>query len=191
MQRPTNRNKWRNPSGTRTYYAWRSMRARCVYPDHAAYHNYGGRGILVCQRWLDDYDSFYEDMGPAPAGMSLDRINVNGNYEPANCRWATDKEQSHNRRNNRYLTHDGQTHTMAEWAAKLGIGKDTLFRRLNVYGHSVARALTPGSLNPSPQCGTIYAYGKGCRCTECRAANAEKARRARQRRKSLQAARAT
>lgn len=81
------------------YNTWCSMKKRCYVKTTASYKHYGGRGISVCQRWLDSFESFLEDMGPRPSSNhSIDRINVNGNYEPENCRWATAIEQRHNQR---------------------------------------------------------------------------------------------
>lgn len=83
---------------SKTYICWRAMKQRCTYEKHISYANYGGRGIKVCERWLV-FTDFLSDMGEKPEGMQLDRVNVNGNYEPSNCRWATQSENLKNKRN--------------------------------------------------------------------------------------------
>ena len=90
---------------TRTYRSWTQMKNRCGNPNYINYDSYGGRGIKVCDRW-EKFENFLEDMGERPVSTSLDRIDVNGNYEPSNCRWATVEEQAQNRRKTRLINRD-------------------------------------------------------------------------------------
>lgn len=178
------RRKWKNPSGTRTYFAWRAMRSRCSNKNNPSWKNYGGRGITVCKSWLKNYDAFFDDMGEAPEGMWLERIDVNKGYCPENCTWATPEEQAVNKRTNRWITHNGQTMCLSQWAKEIGVAVDTLNRRLNVYKMPIEKALTPGSLVPAWRHGTRQGYSKGCKCADCKAAHAAHHREQRAKRKA-------
>lgn len=125
---------------TRTYQSWLTMRERCNSPRHASYEWYGAKGISVCKRWAS-FECFLEDMGTVPDGMSLERKDSTKNYEPENCRWATQVEQQNNRTNNRRLTLNGETHTTAEWTRILPLTRHTIFSRLR-RGWSEERALS-------------------------------------------------
>ena len=94
----------RNGKPSPIYQSWKAMKARCQNPNHPDYNYYGGRGIKVCERWMD-FANFLEDMGEKPKGLTLDRVDNNGDYEPSNCRWATPKQQAQNKRDhkNQYL----------------------------------------------------------------------------------------
>lgn len=106
--------------------------ARCTQPHHSEWDNYGGRGIRVCQEWIDDPRKFLEHIGPRPsADHSLDRIDVNGNYEPGNVQWATDEEQQNNRRDCRKVTRNGETLTLAQWGRRLGLNPSVIANRID------------------------------------------------------------
>jgi len=123
--------------------SWRSMKKRCLDPNNISYPNYGGRGIIICDRWVNSFENFYNDMGVKPnTNYSIERIDNNGNYEPNNCRWASSKEQSSNRRNNRFITFNGRTKTLSQWAKFIGISKETLSIRINRLNWSIEKALT-------------------------------------------------
>jgi hypothetical protein len=127
-------------NGTKIYYVWRGIKKRCENPSEPGYKNYGGRGIKVCSRWAS-FENFYEDMGDAPDGMSIDRIDVNGDYEPGNCRWATRVTQQNNTRANRMIEYDGRRMTLAEWARESGLPYHVVRKRLNK-GWEISSALT-------------------------------------------------
>lgn len=128
-------------TGTGAYESWAAMKYRCSNSNHMHFDNYGGRGIKVCERW-QAFENFYEDMGDRPAGMTLDRYpDVDGNYEPGNCRWATDVEQGNNKRTSRLITHGGETKTLTQWARSLGMRPGTLKERIRK-GWSIEKAIT-------------------------------------------------
>jgi hypothetical protein len=126
-------------SKTKAYKSWFAMMRRCYREKSDGFVNYGGRGITVCHEW-HQFEQFYADMGEPGKGMSIDRIDNNGNYEPSNCRWATQKEQNRNQRRNRLLSIDGLTKTMAEWAEIAGISSSKVHQRLS-RGWSIKDAL--------------------------------------------------
>lgn len=121
---------------------WRAMKARCFNPNNRKYPRYGARGITVCERWLV-FENFLADMGPRPSPRhSIDRINNDGNYEPSNCRWATMPEQMRNSIAARWVTFNGETLTVTDWAQRLGITQGSMSRRLSVW--PLERAMTQG-----------------------------------------------
>lgn len=125
---------------TREYQAWANAKTRCTNPKFNGYENYGGRGIRMCDEWLNSFEAFYRDMGPCPPGLELDRKDVNGNYEPGNCRWATNREQMNNVRKNRFVEFEGERLTVAEASRRVGISPFVVYGRLN-NGWSAERAL--------------------------------------------------
>ena len=129
-------------SCTRLFNIWTGMRKRCLGEYHVQYNDYGGRGITVCVEWNDFsvFQSWALDNGYSD-DLTLDRIDVNGHYCPDNCRWASYKEQSRNRRNNRIITYNGESRCSSEWAELIGITKDVLYRRLK-RGWTIDKALT-------------------------------------------------
>lgn len=125
---------------TPTYRIWVGMRQRCNNPSNCEYASYGKRGISVCARW-NDFSAFLSDMGERPRGRSIDRINNDGDYELSNCRWVTPSEQARNTRRTKMLSFNGETMCMKDWARKIGLRPDTLWRRL-AGGWPVEEALT-------------------------------------------------
>ena len=125
---------------TPEYQIWFSMKSRCLNKNNPEYHNYGGRGISVCQRWRS-FVKFLEDMnGRSSNDLSIDRIDVNGNYEPGNCRWATAEEQANNKRNNVKLTFYGKTMTLVQWSRISLVRQGTILYRIRS-GWSEKRAV--------------------------------------------------
>lgn len=129
---------------TRIYRTYQHMKERCINQDDKSYWRYGGRGIKICDEWLGEsgFDNFnnWSILNGYNENLTIDRIDVNGNYEPSNCRWATWRTQANNKRNNRYITYDGTTKTLSEWSQQFGIGEATIRARLN-RGWDIDKAL--------------------------------------------------
>ena len=126
---------------TTTYRIWRNMLSRCQNANVPAYSNYGGRGISVCSEW-ETFENFLADMGERPEGLTLDRIDNDGNYEPGNCRWASTSEQGRNKRGNRMLTWQDKTQCLTDWSEETGIAVSVLWARVTTLNWTVERALT-------------------------------------------------
>ena len=118
------------------YSIWAIMKNRCFNKNSKRYKDYGGRGVSVCDRWLD-FNNFYEDMGKRPDGMSIDRINNDGNYEPLNCRWATPEQQANNKRKTKHFLYNGDTLTIPQFARKYNMSKQTIMTRMKKYKISI------------------------------------------------------
>lgn len=133
---------------TRLYNIWRSMKQRCYNPCNNDYPNYGGRGITIYEEWKSNFGTFREwaMANGYRDNLTIDRIDVNGNYEPSNCRWATMKEQGNNRRSNHLITFNGESHTIAEWARITGISYAVLKNRFYHLKWSPEKALTTTNL---------------------------------------------
>lgn len=123
-------------SKTRTYFVWKGMRARC-----RKHPRYAGRGITVCPEWNASYPQFLADMGEAPEGMTLERIDNDGPYAPWNCKWATWNENTNNRSNKRRYDYKGAEYTLKQLCEMTGLSKTTLHMRLHNYGWSVEDAV--------------------------------------------------
>ena len=138
-------------SGTRTYLSWIDMRRRCSDDKRRSFKDYGGRGIKVCEAWANSFENFLADMGECPSGLTLERDDVNGDYTPQNCRWATVLEQGRNKRNNVNITINGETKVMAEWCRVYGIPKRVVSRRIRRFGWDAVRAVTTRILRAGAQ----------------------------------------
>lgn len=140
------RNFVHGKKGTKIYAIWKAIKQRCFNPNNAMYHNYGGRGITICEEWKNNFQAFYDHVSKLPhfneKGYSLDRINNDGNYEPNNVKWSTAKEQANNTRTNVFITFKGETHTVAEWSEITGINNKVILERINILHWDVEKALT-------------------------------------------------
>ena len=121
--------------GTSTYKSWAEMKSRCGNPNRSDYVN-----VSYCEEW-EDFKNFYRDMGARPKGTTLDRINVNGNYEPSNCRWADMVTQGNNKRNNRKFMYNGELLTLSQIARKYGISRSNLANKIYIYNMDITKAV--------------------------------------------------
>lgn len=171
------------------YGSWWGMRRRCSEPTHISYANYGGRGISICERWMK-FDNFFEDMGPRPIGMTLERKDRNGNYEPGNCVWATKHVQNSNKSTNKIVEVSGVSGTVSDVAQALGKNRMRVYKRLST-GHSLDVAFSDQKLIGGPakksHCkyghaltpDNLYWYGKNQRaCRTCALKRASERKRA-------------
>lgn len=128
-------------SYTKIYGVWHAMNERCQNHKHKCFKNYGGKGITVCAEW-QEFVPFYEwaMSNGYHEGLTIDRIDSNGNYEPSNCRWVDRFVQNSNTSRNRYLTYDGKTQTLSQWAREIGIARHALHARIK--RHGVEKALS-------------------------------------------------
>lgn len=137
-------NKTHGMTKSPEYSAWQHMIARCERPSDSRYHCYGARGISVCERWRGrgGFQNFIRDMGRRPGPKySIDRVNNNGNYEPANCRWSTIVEQANNKSKNIIITYNDEEKTLGEWVRELGLGYKNIWERMNRFGWSFEKAI--------------------------------------------------
>lgn len=128
---------------TSTYNSWAGIFQRCDNRKNPAYKNYGGRGITVCERWRESFENFFEDMGIRPEGKTIDRIDHDGNYELTNCRWATPKQQSENKRNNVIITIGNESQTLSVWCEAFGLDYKTASNRIRLGWDSVKAVTDP------------------------------------------------
>ena len=142
--RKTGIHKKHGMSNTKLYTIWLNMKHRCYDETNIMFKNYGGRGITVCNEWLNSFEAFSDwasRFGYAE-GLSIERIDVNGNYEPSNCKWIPKKQQYLNRTDSHRITAFGKTQTIKEWADESGLKYDTIERRINQYGWNAEDAVS-------------------------------------------------
>ena len=130
------------PSNRREYRIWKGMKQRCLNPKSKDYPRYGGRGITICDRWVKSFHAFLVDMrGPCPAGFSIERKNVDGNYEPGNCLWADDATQANNKRNTVRVTHEGEQLSLKQFCTEYGLNYKLIHKRVTYQGWTLQMCL--------------------------------------------------
>lgn len=127
-------------SKTRAHGCWKAAKQRCFDPAASNYKHYGGRGITMAPLWAADFAAFYAELGECPPGFTLDRIDVAKNYEPGNCRWATQGQQVRNTRRNVFVEHQGVRVVMRDFARALGVNDSSVRRRMRAYGETAHEA---------------------------------------------------
>ena len=153
--------KWVNETNTPTYNSWRSMRNRILFDSCDGHKFYKVKGISICQRWIDSFDNFVDDMGLRPDGTTLDRIDSNGDYEPNNCRWVDMRVQQNNKYSLSKIEKDGVVKTIGEWAHELGLSesqKNTVYKRYSSHGAKTYNELF---------CKHLLSYRKSVEKREC------------------------
>lgn len=128
---------------SKEYWAWHSLKKRCRDKNQRYFNNYGGRGITVCDRWLNSFENFLADMGRAPSPKhSIERKDNNGNYEPSNCHWATRIEQANNTRRNLMIEYNSKIQSLPNWCRELNLKYGNIRSRIYRYGWSIEKAFT-------------------------------------------------
>lgn len=156
LSREVNGNRTHGRSQSKPYKVWKSMVKRCVNPKDPAYARYGGRGIVVCSRWrfgeggLSGFECFISDMGERPEGLTVERVNNDGNYEPENCRWDTRRAQSRNKRDNGKVKFRGKIYSWAELGDISAASADAVRSRIMYRGWDVERAVSTPSQRKTP-----------------------------------------
>ena len=149
---------------TATYRAYAHAKGRCTNPRDPKFANYGGRGVVMCERWLAGFENFLADMGEKPSGLTLDRIDVNGPYAPGNCRWATVRTQARNRTDNVWVEHGGAHIILKDYAALRGVRYKSLHRLVRYEGMSAEKAADRLSMR---QTGHACHHGASAARTGC------------------------
>ena len=144
LEKLIERSTTHNQRHTKLYEVWKTMKQRCLNPNHKSYHNYGGRGIIVCDEWKNNYQAFYEwSMNNGyKEGLSIDRINNDGNYEPSNCRWADRITQCNNTRQNKPIEINGVSKTITQWSKDYNISANLVRSRYYTQKWDIIKALT-------------------------------------------------
>jgi len=155
--------------GTKVYKAWNGALERCRNQNNDSFKHYGGRGIRVCEEWAKSFEAFYRDMGDPPAGMSLERKDVNKGYSKDNCKWATAQEQGRNKRYNALVSYQGYTATIVEWSERAGVNAITMYARKKKGwpDHEVIEGRVPRNFKMVTLLGRTQNLAAWCRELDC------------------------